>query len=947
MVLFLGACLAMSASGEEPASPVEQDWMRQAGEKDGSSARQEKLAAPAAPKAPDTTDLLDTLSQDNVADGKAGRVPGDAVAESARPKQVSNPATETRIPPDAYPTAAFVKRGRLLAADLRAMGVDTAAHEKELDACDKAFASNENAQTLYLRVRRAVRRLAFSNPLLKFENLLFVKRFGQETYPDVCLNHMPWVSRPGGDLCVLSNPFDPDGKDQKVRPLIDGRLGEGHVHGMDLWWDGTRVVFGYAKSKTGKSPPGFPGRMGHAVRLSEEPIHIFEIGADGSGLRQLTDSKEWSDLDPTYLPNGDICFVSERCGFSLQCNEYDKDETSCNLYIMKPDGSGIKRLSVTKDGDYLPHTLDDGTIGYTRWEYHERGWAVLQSLWTVRPDGTYADAVFKQHFNNPWAVEEARSIPRSQKLVAVATGHHTLPAGPVVVLDPAVGINSEHGIAIVTPGSKPPEGGMSGRPVPEGGVADRGGYYMQPWPLSAKHFLVSYSYGPGRNEVDPTGYALYYIDVFGNKELVYRDPNISCFSPTPMRPRFRPPVLSDTTDQSAPYASCMVSDATMGAPGIRPGQAKYLRIGEPVGWPYDMASGGQRYERNAKSQGINWTPIRVLGTVPIESDGSAYFRVPPDVAVYFQLLDENFMELRRMRSFISFQPGENRGCVGCHETQTASLSARETGAAFKRAPSIPQPPPWGDRALGFLRDIQPVLDRHCVKCHSGMKPAGGNDFSGGLTASHNRAYDTIIGKRLIAYSDKNDDAKITMPLAFGSHKSRLIAAVRGEAHRSRIALPQNDWIALVTWVDANGPYNDRCINKRQPVMPYDLGADAALMATIRAAHTRRCATCHNPAEVTRLDWIDLQKPAESRFLAAPLAKEDGGMGKCRTESMPIVYASTNDVDYKAILDLVSVSVRKAWDAPRRDLASLKDAGTPQRPSSVREEAKTGTQHRAH
>ena len=127
-------------------------------------------------------------------------------------------------------------------------------------------------------------------------------------------------------------------------------------------------------------------------------------------------------------------------------------------------------MSVTKDGDYLPHTLDDGTIGYTRWEYQERGWANIQSLWTIRPDGTGADALFKQHFNDPWAVEDCRSLPGSNRFVGVAAGHHTLPAGPVILINPRDGMNSPRGIRIVTPGVLPPEGGMTGRAVPQGGV---------------------------------------------------------------------------------------------------------------------------------------------------------------------------------------------------------------------------------------------------------------------------------------------------------------------------------------------------------------------------------------------------------------------------------------------------------------------------------------------
>jgi len=410
------------------------------------------------------------------------------------------------------------------------------------------------------------------------------------------------------------------------------------------------------------------------------------VNVDGANLRQITDG-QWSDLDPTYAPNGDIVFVSERCGCSLQCNEYDKDETSCNLFVCNPDGSNIRWMSVSKDGDYLPHCLADGTIGYTRWEYQERGWAHVQSIWTIRPDGTGADALFKQHLNDPWALEDVRSIPGTEvgKLAAIAAGHHTLAVGPVVVITPTVGMNNPKAIKIVTPGVHPPEGGMSGSPVEQGGVFDRGGFYSTVWPLSEKHFLVSYSYSSSQTE--PAGYGLYLIDLFGNKELLYRDHAISCFGPIPLQRRPRPPILPDRTDPSKSYATCVVTEATYGADGIKGGEARFIRISNRLLWPYDNEYGGHRYTEKAYPN--NWTPVRVIGTVPVESDGSAHFRVPADTPVYFQLLDENHMELRRMRSFISFQPGETRGCVGCHQTRAEAPTSRPHPLALQReTPSV-------------------------------------------------------------------------------------------------------------------------------------------------------------------------------------------------------------------------------------------------------------------
>jgi hypothetical protein len=854
-----------------------------------------------------------------------------ALHQPANQSSLSQWSTAKTTKSEGFPTAACIRRARKLAADLAKSGVAVAPHLRELDAIENrpAAAPAERRQQ-YLDARWIVRRLVFANPLLNFDQLLFVKRFTQETYPDVCLNHMPWVSRPGGDLCVLRNPFSPDGSQQSVRHILNGALGPGHVHGMDLWWDGSRIVFGYARAKSDQPPEGWRDhRTNFDLRRSEEPTHLFEVAVDGRRLRQLTRG-EWSDLDPTYAPNGDIVFVSERCGTSLQCNEYDKDETSCNLYVMRPDGSGIRRMSVNKDGDYLPHTLDDGTIGYTRWEYHERSFAFIQSLWFIRPDGTGADALFKQHFANPWALEDVRSIPRSRKLAAIAAGHHTLAVGPLVIVDAAPGMNEPRGLGIVTPGVKPPEGGMDGVPVPEGGVADNGGFYSTPWALSEKFFLVAYNYG---KETDATGYALYLVDVFGNKELIFRDPAISCFVPLPLRARPQPPVLADTTDLKKDYATCAVSDASFGSEAIA-GRIRYLRIAEPIGWPYDNTNGGLRYVEDHNCQKPsgekrildNWTPVRILGDVPVEPDGSAHFRVPADTAVYFQLLDENRMELRRMRSFISFQPGEQRACAGCHESRNVVPRAAPVARAAQRLPSALLPPPWGDRPVNFLRDVQPVLDRHCVRCHSGLKPAGGLDFCGGLTSfdlavpgyGYNRAYATIMAHNLVSVSPaRAQDASITPPLAYGSHKSKLIETLGKEPHAKRVILNTEEKLRLTMWIDANAPYHDQFINKRAAQPAYDLAADLDLRTNLKAIHERRCVACHRADEVTRLDWINLRDASRSLFLTAPLAKCSGGAGKCEG----VIYADTQDADYRAAAALVSAAMQRAWAQPRRDLCS--------------------------
>jgi hypothetical protein len=764
-------------------------------------------------------------------------------------------------------------------------------------------------QALYLDARWLARGIAFSNPALDCGRLLLVKRHTQQPYPDVCLNHMPWTSRPGGDICVLS-PVSPAGT---VTPLINGALGFGHVHGMDLSPDGKRICFGFAKRPNDQPAEKWLIRpASFELRNEEEPIHIFEMDLGSGAIRQVTDG-EWSDLDPSYFPNGDIAFISERCATSLQCNEYDKDETSCNVYAVTPNTGDVRRLTVSKDGDYLCHALDNGLLAYTRWEYQERNWANIQSIWVVAPDGTQADALFKQHFNDPWALEEMRSIPRSHKLLAIATGHHTLPTGPVVIVDHHVGINEPSGITIVTPGVLPPEGGMSGQVVPEGGVPGLGGQYQTPYALSEKHFLVSYTYGA---TTDENGYALYLIDVHGTRELIYRDPVISCILPRPLQARPKPPLVHGSIDPSQRDATCIVTDINEGVTGIERGRIKYLRISARPPWPYSNQEGGQRYEPDVKSVMVNWTPVRVLGTVPVEPDGSVWFRVPPDVAVYFQALDENQMELQRMRAFIDFQPGEVRSCAGCHETRAVAPANPPSLLALRHPPSPLQPAPWGSKPISFLRDIQPVFDRNCVNCHSGLKPAGGLDFSGGLTERYNRTYETINAAGLVARSNVGEDSRITQPLQFGSHKSKLIEVARS-GHQGRLSLSSEDLLRLIIWVDTNATYDAGFINKRPAVQPYNLVADAQLKQTIDGVHARRCAQCHDPASVSRLDWIDIRSPQQTRFLTAPLAKSAGGTGQCGG-----AYADTHDADYQALLAVVTQAAQQTWQRPRRDVVTL-------------------------
>ena len=558
-------------------------------------------------------------------------------------------------------------------------------------------------------------------------------------------------------------------------------------------------------------------------------------------------------------------------------------------------------------------------------------WAFIQSIWTVHPDGTGADALFKQHFVNPWSLQDTRSIPGGKKLVCIASGHHTLAAGPLVIANPALGINNPKGLAIVTPDVLPPEGGMDGVPVPEGGTQDGGGLYSTPWALSEKCFLAAYSYT--NNQAEPKGYALYLVDVFGNKELVHRDPEISCFIPMPLRARSQPPVLPDAVDLAQDHATCVVSDVSFGSEELA-GRIRYLRIAEPIGWPYDNQLGGQRYGEKGPHL-INWTPIRILGDVPVERDGSVHFQVPPDVAVYFQLLDENRMELRRMRSFISFQPGEHRACAGCHETRGQTPRARPAPLAASLPAQRLIPPPWGTRPISFLRDIQPILDRHCVACHGGLKPAGGLDFCGGLTDwsrefepwwglvpgyGFNRAFETIHRAQLAATAEPNlQDASITPPLAYGAHQSKLLKAIDGKAHRQRLQLDADERLRLTMWLDAQCP------------LPRPLRQQARHYRRLRRGRATRPCCGRSPPSTSAAAAPATRPPRSPASIGSTCASRSARSFCARRSTVPVgaqrcgraVYGDPSDPDYQSLRELVIAAAAKSWAAPRRDLQALR------------------------
>jgi hypothetical protein len=718
----------------------------------------------------------------------------------------------------------LLARGRLLVADVRELGENKAASKAQavMDSAQGRFEKMMKAdigagpdwQDMYLDVRWALRELAFANPALDFDQLLFVKR-QWPVHGHQCSHRVGEAQTPGASLCVLKN-LQPDGD---VRDLLSGEFTEGGIGRPDLSFDASRVVFPYAAPrKTGNLTyhVGQEKRAGLCYTYD-----LYEVAVSGGQPRRLTQNRETEDTEPCYLPDGRIAFTSSRSGRLVQCGDW---ALVCGIYSMDRDGGDVRMLTEPKEGEFYPSMLSDGRILYTRWDYLMKAYNVIQQLWAVNPDGTRAQLVYGDHYrfsHGPITFFEAREIPGTSKVIATGAAHHNSGVGPIVIVDLAKNRGRPDSLKNVTPEIGYPE--MNERIINETGCEDHRnmsgtksaqGWYSSPYPLTEKHYLVSYSFDEKHNS--PAGYGLYLQDVHGNRELIYRAKDASCYSPIPLRPRPRPRILPSTVDDSKTTGTLIVEDVYQGLEGIDRGTVKYLRVLETK--VKTVHTVPRRVDVGVNS---GWDMRAVLGTVPVEEDGSAHFEVPSDKQIFLEALDEDYLEVRRMRNFMSVKPGEVVSCVGCHEQYAATPTARQSPpqAMLRRASAI-TPPPWGNESLGFNSVVQPVLDKHCTSCHKGeLGLENSFDLRGGTMVSAPTGHDRDEGPQhyvstsflrllpFVNYVRVGGYQGEKLPLAprsIGSHASRLMQLLK-DGHYE-VQLSQSEWRALAAWIDCNAPF---------------------------------------------------------------------------------------------------------------------------------------------
>jgi hypothetical protein len=350
------------------------------------------------------------------------------------------------------------------------------------------------------------------------------------------------------------------------------------------------------------------------------------------------------------------------------------------------------------------------------------------------------------------------------------------------------------------------------------------GYFLEPYPFSEKFYLVSYKPPGGAH------YGIYALDRWGNRAELISDPKLSCYQATPLRPRRRPTDIA-TIEKPGPQqeksGTLFIQDIYKGMTGIERGRVKYVRVMGPLPWPWN--------EKGMFRLGLAGDVHRkkVYGVAKVHEDGSAFFKVPAEENIFFQALDENYMVLQHMPTFINMMPGESRSCIGCHELRKNApgmAGARPEAIKHPAEPLAPQPGDTGPRTVHYVSDVQPILDKHCVGCHSGKDAKGRLVLTGEGTGTWNRSYENIFGRGLISSRHcgfGRSGFRPEAPLTFGSHLSKLAAQIRRDPCKSKIT--RAEFIRIVTWIDANGPYfgtytglKDSNLDQRQRAVLRDL-----------------------------------------------------------------------------------------------------------------------------
>ncbi|MEI7900065.1 MAG: hypothetical protein WCK89_07420 [bacterium] len=586
---------------------------------------------------------------------------------------------------------------------------------------------------------------------------------------------------------------------------------EGIIRDADVDFDGKKILFSLKKSDRG------------------DDYHLYEMDAATRKIRPLTEGAGIADYEGCYLPSGDIIFNSTRC---MQIVDCWWTEVS-NLYRCNKDGKNILRLTFDQVHLNYPTITSEGRILYTRWEYNDRSQMYPQPLFQMAPDGTQQTAVYGENSWFPTTIIHARGIPNSGKIFAIATGHHSRQPGKLILIDPSKGRQEAEGVTLIAPIRET-------KAVIVDSYGQDGDLFAYPYPVDARSTLVMYNpdgwerIAGRRHEERMTGFGIYWMDVDGYRELLVSRQGLSCGRPVPLRARPRPATRPSMVNFKKTAGTVYVQDVYVGEAmaGVPRGTVKTLRV---IGLDYRLAGIGENGNGGPGGSALVSTPIAVgngawdpkilIGDAPVHEDGSVFFTTDARNPMYFMLLDKNGRMVQTMRSWTTLQPGENASCVGCHEPKNSvPLATARPTRALAAGPKPLAPINGPRRGFSFIKEVQPVLDAHCVKCHDGK-----DDKKPDLTATvvrdqaakrnWTRSYLSLTHARsgngqsqwrgepthkVVNWVSSASAPPLQKPYSAGSNTSTLFAERLDKGHCKTIT--PEEVARLAMWIDLGVPF---------------------------------------------------------------------------------------------------------------------------------------------
>lgn len=779
---------------------------------------------------------------------------------------------------------------------------------------------------------------------MDFRDILLVKRHPMDI-SHVYVYHVEGY-RTGGGLYV----YTPGEDGGKMRCILDSS--EGMISTADLSYDGKRVVFAWKRGGLVMCQP--VQRIEDIDRsISENNYQVYSINIDGTDLKQLTEGQH-NNLDPAWLPDGGITFISDRKPAFAYCYVV----TSPVLYRMEADGTKQKRLSANYLMDFTPSVLNDGQIIYTRWEYVDRAACPIQSLWAIKPDGTGLTGYYGNRVIAPGTFMDAQPIPGTGQVIATATNHNGPCRGGIVAIDPKKGANAPESVRNLTPEIDIYKtGGQYGNGMR--------GPYEKPFALGDEKFLVSKDGALQLRDFDANATTLLYP----NKGLGY-------YSPQPIRETPLPPVpLGPTMDQalelpedgsvSGALATLYMNDVYNGLePHVKRGEIKKIAVVQEVEksthTPQNNRTLDHKGMRNIAvfgfqfplvSCGATYAPKKLIGFADVNEDGSAAFTVPAEIPIYFMALDKEGRALQRMRSFTHLMPGEVQGCVGCHADRNSAAPVPMSRLASIGRPQNLQEPDWGVTGFSYDRIVQPVLDRNCIECHNEREQPNNVDLTGDKTDFFNVSYDVLARTGTqsqtgymnhgSALGPEGDAARGMSPYAewiwtingaghntleiaprrWGSPASKLADIIRtghpDKDGKPRVDVADADRRRVYLWLDLNVPYYGTSSSNHKIRLGSRRMLPEELAPTLKEVASRRCGSCHADG-VPRKFYTRMLKPENNSFMLAPLAKDAGGTEACGKA----VFQSKEDADYQKLLDVFIPIQDLLARRPRADMKNF-------------------------